>query len=70
MLHVPSLCLLHTWNDDCAVLDIYVLSSTFEITQLAVEKVENMITNYIVSAQALFIACHLIAGTAAGPCIG
>ena len=57
------------WNDDFAVPDISVLSSTFEITQLAVEKVENMITNYIVSAQAPFIACRLITGAAAGPCI-
>ena len=31
---------------DCAVPDISVLSSTFEITQLAVEKGENMVTNY------------------------
>ena len=47
VVHVPSWCLLHTWNNDCAVPDISVLSSTFEITQLAVEKGENMITNYL-----------------------
>ena len=47
MVHMRSRCLLHTWNNDYAVSDIPVLCSTFEITQLAVVKGENMITNYL-----------------------